>query len=395
MALVDPALLARAAEPGRIRGIALQIWRAARADPSHASGILRTGLREARALHSRERRLASDLLYDLVRHERVLARALGTEDDEALWAGALTLHGASLGLPFRDLAEARALATRGLDALEALAVVAAVARPVAAELQRAYGPQAEAFVEASNDRAPVALRARDDRDDLIRRLADEGVTASPSPVAPRGVRVAGRPDLRALPSFREGLFEVQDEGSQLLADLLEPEGLVVDYCAGAGGKTLAMARPGVRLVALDVRRRALDELRRRARRARVDVEVHAIGDGPLPLPEASADRVLVDAPCSGTGVWRRHPELRWRLDTDRLDALSRTQGALLDRAATLVRPGGRLVYATCSVLPREDEDVVEAFLARHPGFAPERTLRLAPHTHGTDGFFGAALRRDG
>lgn len=392
MALVDPALLARAAEPGRIRGIALQIWRAARAEPSRASAILRAGLRDARALHSRERRLASDLLYDLVRHQQVLARALGTDDDEALWAGALTLRGASLGLPFRDLDEARALAVRRLDDLDALAVLAAAPREVAAELRRAFGPRAEAFVDASNARAPVVLRARGDRDALIRRLAEEGVQASPSPVAPRGVRVEGRANLWALASFREGAFEVQDEGSQLVADLLEPEGVVVDYCAGAGGKTLAMARPGVRLVALDVRRRALDELRRRARRAGVDVEVHAIDDGPLPLPEASADRVLVDAPCSGTGVWRRHPELRWRLDADRLDALQRTQGALLDRAATLVRPGGRLVYATCSVLPREDEDVVEAFRARHPRFALERTLRLAPHTDGTDGFFGAALR---
>lgn len=394
MALVDPALLARAAQPGRIRGITLRIWEEAKAQPHRASSVFRHGLREARALHSRERRLAGDLLYDLVRHELVLRRALGTSEPEALWQGVLVLHGASLDLPFGDLDEARTIATRDLDPIEALAVMAGVGRAVAEELVRAFGDEALAFVDASNQRAPVVLRARDDRADLIRQLADEGVSARPSEVAPRGVVLESRANLMGLPSFKAGAFEVQDEGSQALAELVEPEGTVVDFCAGAGGKTLALARPDVRLVAFDVRRRALDELRRRARRAGVDVEVHVLDRGPLPLPEASADRVLVDAPCSGTGVWRRHPELRWRLDPAHLDELGRTQRELMSRASTLVKPGGSLIYGTCSVLPRENEDVVDDFLRTHTGWRLVRTMRSAPHTHGTDGFFGAVLRRE-
>lgn len=386
-----------------MRGIGLATWRAAKANPERAGAVLRRSLREARALHSRERRLVADLLYELIRQEQVLGRALGTADPEILWDGVLVLRG--LPAPddrwpwesLADLSTARDRATLGLGPLERLAVIAGVPVEVAAELERAFGEQAQAFVDASNARAPVVLRARGDRQALIARLADEGVQAEPSPVSARGVRVVGRTNLQALPSFREGRFEVQDDGSQRLAELAQAEGTVVDFCAGAGGKTLAMAGPGVRLIALDVRTRALDELRKRARRAGVAVDVRPLGPpgDPLPVAAESADRVLVDAPCSGTGTWRRHPELRWRLSARWLDALGRTQREVLERAATLVKPGGRLIYGTCSVLPRENEDVVAGFLSCHPGFALRDTLRLAPHTDDTDGFYGAALERAG
>lgn len=423
MAVVAPdpphaALLVKAAGAGRIRGIGTDIWRRIRAEPRRAGALLRLSLREARALHSRERRLVADVLYDLVRHEAVFQRLLGTDAPEALWLAALLL----LGLPeipsdapeldpraraalASGLAEARRQATAGLTDAARLAVIAGVPEEVAAELLRAYDAAAERFVDASNARAPVSLRAVGDPDALVARLASEGIEAVRSNAAPQAVRVVGRANLTALASFREGHFEVQDEGSQLLAALVQPTGQVVDLCAGAGGKALAMAAIGADVLALDVRRRALDELRKRARRAGAQIRVRALDDDALPPDVAAirADRVLVDAPCSGTGTWRRHPELRWRLDPARLAELGALQRRLLDRAARLVRVGGRLIYGTCSVLPLENEDVVDDFLRDHPGFRlipasdvladAGQFLRTAPHTHDTDGFFGAVMER--
>lgn len=349
-----------------------------------------------------------EALYGLVRRERGLVELLGTEAEIALWLGWLVLQGldpdtASSQLPgdWASLREEWDTLGDGESPVDRLAVRHSLGRDLAKRLVRSLGAaDAEAFLIASDQRGPVGLRAnrqRCSREELCSRLAKEGIATEPSALVPDGLRLVGRHNLEGLDAFRDGWFEVQDEGSQALVDLVEPDGPVLDFCAGAGGKSLALAARGVPVVALDVRADALDELERRATRAGVHVEVHRITpSGPLPDDVAyrSFSRVLVDAPCSGTGVLRRHPEHRYLIRRGTIREHADRQAEILERAAPLVEPGGRLVYSTCSVLTDENEQVVEKFLHRHPSWlVAEDALRVAPHTHGTDGFFGAVVER--
>jgi 16S rRNA (cytosine967-C5)-methyltransferase len=221
-----------------------------------------------------------------------------------------------------------------------------------------------------------------------------------------------------LTAFREGLFEVMDEGSQLVAEAVAPppRSRVVDACAGAGGKTLALAAMLAnqgRILALDTSGKKLEELRRRARRAGIsNLAAREVGSPVLPAEAklGAWDRVLVDVPCSGLGTLRRNPEARWRLSPKAVDDYPADQLALLIAYAPLVASGGRLIYATCSVLREENDAVVERFLGERPDFVvmplkeiwgkaraaevgDETFLRLLPHVHDTDGFFAAVLRR--
>jgi 16S rRNA (cytosine967-C5)-methyltransferase len=283
---------------------------------------------------------------------------------------------------------------------------------------------AERAAEAMNERAPLTVRVngfKGDREQLRARLAQEGVQSSPTPLSPLGLVLDTHTNVFSLESFRDGWFEIQDEGSQLLGLLVDaPPTKVVDACAGAGGKTLQLAvqmKNRGDLYALDIHEARIEALRKRARRD----GVHNVRSQIIPPegPEAEetlaplhgkADRVLVDAPCSGTGTFRRKPDARYRLTPEMLAEHVARQKALLERFCKLVKPGGRLIYGTCSVLREENEAVVEDFLAKHPDFSvrpvtqelgPELGakvsqgpyLRLAPHLHGTDGFFGAILVR--
>ncbi len=271
--------------------------------------------------------------------------------------------------------------------------------------------------------APLDLRAniaRQDRDTTLARLAEDGMEASPTPFSPAGIRLAGKPAINRHRLFTEGLVEVQDEGSQLLAWLLAPRRgeMVADYCAGAGGKTLALAmlmRGTGRIYAMDVSAKRLGALGPRAARAQV-TSIHPIalsGDNDARAKRLAGkiDRVLVDAPCSGFGTLRRNPDLKWRHGPGAIAELSEKQSRILESAARLVKPGGRLIYATCSILRAENEAVVDAFAAGRPEFKQlscaellraqriavdtgER-LRLWPHAHNTDGFFAAAFERIG
>ncbi|MDQ2804527.1 MAG: RsmB/NOP family class I SAM-dependent RNA methyltransferase, partial [Pseudomonadota bacterium] len=249
------------------------------------------------------------------------------------------------------------------------------------------------------------------REEVRAALAAETIEAVPTPLSPWGLRVAARRPVTAGAAFRAGLIEIQDEGSQLIAALADarPGARVADLCAGAGGKTLAMAMTmGNRghLLAVDVSTRRLDAAVRRLRRAGVhNVECHLLepGDKLVKRRAASFDRVLVDAPCTGTGTWRRNPDARLRLAEPDLAELVAKQAAILDTAARLVRPGGKLIYATCSLLTEENESQVSAFLARCPGFEvvpvanvwpfAGEFLALTPARHGTDGFFAAVLTK--
>ncbi|MGH7269008.1 MAG: RsmB/NOP family class I SAM-dependent RNA methyltransferase [Polyangiaceae bacterium] len=285
-----------------------------------------------------------------------------------------------------------------------------------------------------NERAPRVVRVnvlKTTREACLASLAEGGVAARPTAHAPYGIAIDGRRSVFRTAAFARGDFEVQDEASQMVAELVAPppRSLVVDACAGAGGKALALAAilgGRGRIVAIDVAGKKLDELRRRARRAGAS-NVQAIGADLLAESEAlntlaaSAARVLVDAPCTGLGAIRRNPEVRWRLRPEEVESIGRAQAALLRAAAKLVAPRGRLIYATCSFLRREGEDLLDRFFAQDPTFSLVsardvlgrakseaiatkdgrylRTWRLdgAPDggDAGMDGFFAGVARRAG
>lgn len=407
----DARLLTKAAGEGRIRDAAVRTWSRVQQEPRRSGAVLRSVGRRFKHLHSRERRLVQEGLFGLVRRQRGLAGLLGTEAPIALWTGWLVLEGLDpevadrvLPGPWATLPAEHAALGQDSSPAERIALRHSLPDHLARRLVRSLGPeQAEAFMVASDTRGPVAVRAnrlRCTRDDLRQRLAAEGITARPAEQAPDGLVVEGRHNLEALPSFKEGWFEVQDEGSQRLANLVKPvdEGeAVIDFCAGAGGKSLAIAAMGARVTALDVRAEALEELDRRATRAGAHIAVQRIANrGPLPpeIAEQRADRVFIDAPCTGTGVLRRHPEHRYLIERRTVGEQAKLQGRILTRAAPLVAPGGNLVYGTCSVLKAENDGVVERFLDRHPTFEPvAEPLRTAPHTDGSDGFYGIVLKR--
>jgi 16S rRNA (cytosine967-C5)-methyltransferase len=293
-----------------------------------------------------------------------------------------------------------------------------------------FGDATANELSAMLDEAPVDLRVNtlkaESRDAALTALAREEVEAAPTVLSPLGLRLpAGRVNLPATKTFKDGLVEVQDEGSQLIALLTDarPGMAVVDFCAGAGGKTLGLAA-GMnnkgRLVACDVSEGRLDRSAVRLKRAGAHNVTRRVlsseADKWVKRQARSYDRVLVDAPCTGTGTWRRNPDARWRLTTDQLDDLTKRQASILDSARRLVKPGGRLVYATCSLLPEENSDQVDAFLARWaeaegwralpiaevwantvgtpcPMDPDVTALRLTPARHGTDGFFTAVLER--
>ncbi len=288
-------------------------------------------------------------------------------------------------------------------------------------LQRITPEALQVLARSLNSPAPLDLRVnavKAERTAVIARLAADGIVAEACRYAPLGLRLKGKPALQKHPAFLDGSFEVQDEGSQLLSYLLAPRRgeMVVDFCAGAGGKTLALGalmRSTGRLYALDVSDKRLAKLKPRAARAGLS-NVHPIcivseNDIRVKRLAGKADRVLVDAPCSGLGTLRRNPDLKWRQSPQSVSELTVKQAAILAAAARLVRPGGRLVYATCSILVEENEGIVDAFLAAHPefrrlsareilagqGIAIEcgEDMSLAPQTHGTDGFYAAVLER--
>lgn len=277
-----------------------------------------------------------------------------------------------------------------------------------------------ALARALNQPAPLDLRVNTlkmNREALLEKLAADGIAAAPGPLSPLAVRLRDKPALAKSALFLEGAFEVQDEGSQLLGYLLEPKRgeMVVDFCAGAGGKTLllgAMMRNTGRLYAYDVSDKRLSNLKPRLDRSGLSnvhpVRIEHERDQKIKRLAGKADRVLVDAPCSGLGTLRRNPDLKWRQSEASVAELTVKQASILEAAAKLVRPGGRLVYATCSLLAAENDEIVAGFLAKHPDFKllpasnilarhdiaiDGETLRLRPDLHNTDGFFAAAMER--
>jgi 16S rRNA (cytosine967-C5)-methyltransferase len=451
------AQLADPAGGGRLRALVLELWQRTRMDWGFVTDRLSTAFRREKWVGAHERRFVGEVLYGLVRHLRridaAIARGRRTSkpprDLERLLA-LLVLERlieparAAQAVPELDwravaliddaIARERLLAAR-------IALAASMPDWLAARLVADWGDEAEPLARALNQRAPMTVRANllalgapyagdaavepagalTAREALALELAREGIETRAGAWCDTALILETRTNLFGLEAFKRGAMEAQDEGSQLLADLATagagPRPLVVDLCAGAGGKTLAMAaRLGNRgrLVATDVDAKKLEELRRRARRAKVsNAQAIQLEGGAWPPAldalRGRADIVLVDAPCSGIGSLRRNPEARWRLREADLAGFAARQREILDGAATLLGPGGRLVYATCTLLSVENADVVAGFLGAHPELArvplepvlgaraaalgDGASFTVAPHTHGTDGFFAAVLQR--
>ncbi len=259
-------------------------------------------------------------------------------------------------------------------------------------LRDSLGLDLDAVAQALRTRAPVFLRANRVKTDLVgavAALADDGIAAQPHPLAKAALEVTGNArKIQNSKAYLDGWVELQDASSQAVVEALPlTDGMkVLDHCAGGGGKTLAMAaRARLKLFAHDFNPRRMTDLAERARRAGVDVTL-------TERPEAAApyDLILVDAPCSGSGSWRRDPEGKWRLTPDQLDQIRKTQGEILDRVAPMLAQGGTLAYATCSLLRAENQDQVQAFVDRHPGWRLDRERVFTP-LQGGDGFYLAIL----
>ncbi len=412
-----------------------------------ADRVLDAFTRARRYMGSKDRRAVAEGVYEVLRRRARLswwcARVDGVSGepvgrDLAIAASAMELGAERTRLLFdgtqygpaplddREWALARSLSGQDLDhADQERAARLELPAWLAPKLTEAFGSELEAEMTALNAVAPLDLRVnalKSDRDSVRAAMAQAGMDTASIPFLPLGLRAGRQMAVKNTPAYRDGLVEIQDAGSQIAALMCDarPAMAVVDFCAGAGGKSLALAasmnNQGV-LIALDVDQARLDRAAGRLRRAGADLAERRVlkGEAWLRVQAGKYDRVLVDAPCSGSGAWRRDPHARWQLTPERLAGYRDAQARSLDKAATLVRPGGRLIYVTCSVLPEENEHQIEAFSHGRDGFSllpaaqvwaealgsenpgpetfRESCLRLTPARHGTDGFFVAVLER--
>lgn len=421
---------------------AIDLLAAMEATPQRpADALANAFFRERRYIGGGDRRAVSARVWRVLRHWRRLhwwiGRAGGQVTPRTLVLAMMALEPGTHENP-RELFTGGRYAPLGLighesalyDHLHGQAMVHAdMPRAVRLEvpdwllprLERTFGEGLEAELAAMDGEATLDLRVnllKSDRATARAALDGDGIVAEETTLSPWGLRVAGRQPVTSSTAFRNGLIEIQDEGSQLVVAAVgaRPGMRVLDYCAGAAGKTLGMAMTMENrghIVACDVSEPRLEGAVRRLRRAGVhNAERHLLvaGDRWARRRAGSFDRVLVDAPCTGTGTWRRNPDARLRLREQDLLELTAKQAEIIDRAAALVRPGGRMVYATCSVLREENGDQIAAFLARNPAFslvAPDAAhddlppglstdgqVSLTPRQHHTDGFFAAIMQRD-
>lgn len=361
--------------------------------------------RASRFAGSKDRAAVRDLVFDALRRRRSLAWRGGVETGRAIVLAQQAADGAELGALFTGEGFDPAPLTPA-EGARLQAEHPAAPDPVRldypdfldAALRCSLGLDFEPVLAAMQARAPVDLRVNTLKTNpgaAIVVLARDGVQAEPHPLAPYALRVVANPRaVAASRAYTQGMVELQDVSSQLVAVMsgTAPGMCVLDYCAGGGGKTLALAalmENRGRLLAWDVNPRRMSDLPERARRAAAEVRI--LEKPALDRLGPACDLVLVDAPCSGTGAWRRKPEGKWRVTPEGVAAFPPLQDAILDAAAAHVRPGGLLVYATCSLLRAENEDRAAAFVARRPGWRAEAARRLSP-LDGGDGFFVARFR---
>ena len=395
-----------------------------------ADGQLSQFFRDNRALGQRDRALVADTVYAALRRRRLLEHLTpnGTPREVAL-ATLVKLQGIGASqieavLDGDERAWLARLKAQDLDQLP-FEIRADLPDWVVERLRRIFSDdEILELARGLQQPAPLDLRVnhlKAPRDAVLDRLAFDEIEAKPTRHSPLGVRLKDKPALNRHPMFLDGAVEVQDEGSQILGLLVEPRRgeMVVDFCAGAGGKTLqmgaAMASSG-RLYAFDISDKRLANLAPRLKRSGLSnvftQRIASENDAKVKRLRGKIDRVLVDAPCTGLGTLRRNPDLKMRQTVEGLAELNVKQRAILAAAAALVKPGGRLVYGTCSLLVEENEDIVKEFLAANPDFKLISTqeilerqgitlknageyLHLYPHVHDTDGFFAAVMQRNG
>lgn len=391
-----------------------------------ADGVLSRYFREHKNLGHNDRGFLAELLFSVLRRLRSLrARCDGEATQRHLLLAALVMQGYNL----RELelvARAGELEwlgqVKGFDA-DSLSPAEQLDLPdwLYEKLLAQWGEaEVASLAQALNQPAPLDLRVNElkaNRKAVLERLQADGLAAEEGRFSPMAIRLAEKPALARHPLFIEGAIEVQDEGSQLLGLLLAPKRgeMVADFCAGAGGKTLllgALMRNTGRLYAFDISEKRLANLKPRLARSGLSnvhpVRIESERDIKVKRLAGKMDRVLVDAPCSGLGTLRRNPDLKWRQTPEGVAELTVKQASILAAAARLVKPGGRLVYATCSPLQEENDAVVDAFLVAHPEFrvvpvarelerlgwqGQDERLQLLPHVHGTDGFYASILER--
>jgi 16S rRNA (cytosine967-C5)-methyltransferase len=390
--------------PGARLSAAIELLDAALAGEPAERALTRWA-RASRFAGSKDRAAVRDLVYDGLRRRRSLGWRGGGDSGRAILLAHQAADGADLAALFTGegfdpgpptAAERAALARDLADAPEGVRLDYPdfLHDELAASLGPGFGP----ILAAMQARAPVDLRVntlKSNPDAATVVLARDGVQVARHPLAANALRVLDNPRLVAASrAYTSGMVELQDASSQVVAEVAaaRPGMTVLDYCAGGGGKTLALAaamQGRGRLLAWDANRRRMADLPERARRAGADLRI--LADAELAALKPVCDLVLVDAPCSGTGAWRRKPEGKWRLTPEELAGYPPLQDAILDAASGKVKPGGRLVYATCSLLARENEDRATAFAARHPDWRSEETRRLSP-LDGGDGFFIAGFR---
>ncbi len=426
-----------------VQSLTLEIYTRIRTEGQSADRVLDKVLRRERRLYSSERRAISETVYGLLRNERRLDFAIFGKittpanipehtlfslrfaayclQESAFSSAHLEAIKRLAGPFFYDLEKAPPELPDYFSASERVAIHSSLPLFVAETLVQELGEaEAIALAQSFSIRAPLTIRAnylKTDPTTLMQRLASENINARPTLWSPWGLTLETRVNAHSLKSFTEGLFEIQDEGSQLLAQLVhaQPGERVVDACAGVGGKTLALSAQmhnQGKLFAYDVGKERLAELSRRARRAGArNIHIRTLPQGSqadafLQSMHGKADRVLVDAPCSGLGALRRNPDARYRFQPSDFHRFPALQEEILNRFSSLVRKGGRLIYATCSIVRAENEIVAERFLHAHsdfrlipahsllsPDISPGPFLKLFPHRQGTDGFFAAVFER--
>ncbi|WP_434547599.1 RsmB/NOP family class I SAM-dependent RNA methyltransferase [Paracandidimonas soli] len=394
-----------------------------------ADAVLSRWLRQNPKLGSRDRSEVADAVFDVLRHLRRYRHYAQSGSGPA--ARRLAVLGLASTLGAERLMQSLGDAEQGwlshVLAIRPDTLPRGVRYSLPDWLDEKLGgmADAEALMEALNQNAPLDIRVnplKTSRDEVLGQLQEDAYAAcaaQATPYSPWGIRLQGRPPLNRWKLFEKGEIEVQDEGSQLLAALVAPKRgeMIIDYCAGAGGKTLligALMRSTGRLYAFDVSAPRLARAKPRLARSGlsnvVPVVISTGNDTRVGRLRGKAHRVLVDAPCSGIGTLRRNPDLKWRQHPESVGELLKTQAQILRQAARCVKPGGRLVYATCSLLPEENEQQVMRFLEENPAFRLRNAgeiladrcqglameddfLRLRPDAHGTDGFFAAVLER--
>ncbi|MDX9730402.1 MAG: RsmB/NOP family class I SAM-dependent RNA methyltransferase [Bdellovibrionales bacterium] len=396
----------------------------------YADKVIERAFKAEKSMGSRDRRQFAEMVYELVRWWRRYGYAVGWDMSGAsdaqpeladLWAwlaaflieksvkqgGAPTLPAWEEFQAFQPKLDPRAIANRlsDIDPAKERAIAESIPDWIDELGQKELGTRWPGVLHASNQQAPVVLRANTlkcTREDLIQRLKEEEhISASPAHNTENGVILSERRNVFSTKTFQDGWFEVQDGASQQISTLLAPKPgeRVIDACAGAGGKTLAigaMMKNKGRLLSLDVEERKLQELRRRVARAGIDTSEAKLIDSAKVIKrlENSADKVLLDVPCTGLGVLRRNPDKKWKLKPEELERLRELQARILDEYSLMAKPGGIVVYATCSFLPSENRKQIDAFLKRGAGkfkLLSDRTFW--PGEDSYDGFYAAILQR--